>query len=60
MTSPSFFYQSLWDVISQDFIKLVTSFYNHSLDLKRINMASISLIPKKYMPILLLSTGLLV
>jgi hypothetical protein len=46
MGSP-FFYQSFCDIIFSYFMKLIFSFYEHSLNLKRINLASLCLIPKK-------------
>jgi hypothetical protein len=39
------FYQSCWDLISDDVMSLVHAFYHHELDLIRINLASIILIP---------------
>ena len=41
------FYQHFWDIIKDDFMQLVQAFYNNTLDLTRLNMASICLIPKK-------------
>lgn len=41
------FYQEFWDLILSDVMKLVNSFYYNQLDVARINLASICLIPKK-------------
>jgi hypothetical protein len=42
------FYQSCWDLIVDDVMSLINAFYIHELDLARINLASITLIPKKH------------
>jgi hypothetical protein len=42
-----YFYQECWELIFNDFMQLVHVFYNHELDLIRINLACICLIPKK-------------
>jgi hypothetical protein len=41
------FYQSYWDLVSSDIMQLVHAFHSNILDLSRINLASICLIPKK-------------
>lgn len=41
------FYQTFWDLISSDFMKLVNAFYYHNLDISKINMASVCLAPKR-------------
>jgi hypothetical protein len=41
------FYQAYWNLISTDFMQMVHAFYNHELDLSKINLAYICLIPKK-------------
>jgi Reverse transcriptase (RNA-dependent DNA polymerase) len=42
-----YFYQECWDLISNDFMQLEHAFYNNELDLARINLTYICLIPKK-------------
>jgi Reverse transcriptase (RNA-dependent DNA polymerase) len=41
------FYQSYWNIVADDVTPFVNAFYLHKLDLRRINLASIILIPKK-------------
>jgi hypothetical protein len=41
------FYQTFWEDIKTDFMHLIEAFYNNTLDLEKLNMASICLIPKK-------------
>jgi hypothetical protein len=41
------FYQSCWTLVSTDIMKLINAFYYGQLDLFRINLAYICLIPKK-------------
>lgn len=41
-----FFFQKYWSIIGQDLVKLGKYFYNGVVNLKRINWASIALIPK--------------
>lgn len=41
------FYQSYWDLIKNDIMLLLISFYNRTLDVSKLNLASICLIPKK-------------
>jgi hypothetical protein len=41
------FYLSCWDIISNNVIKLVHAFYHNILDISKINLASICLLPKK-------------
>jgi Reverse transcriptase (RNA-dependent DNA polymerase) len=41
------FYQSFWDLISRDICKLVNAFYFNQLDVSKLNLATICLIPKK-------------
>lgn len=44
---PDEFLQMHWHVIKGDFISIVQSFYEHSIDLTDINQANIIMIPKK-------------
>jgi hypothetical protein len=41
------FYQACWEVISSDVMKLVHAFYHNLLDISKLNLASICLLPKK-------------
>jgi Reverse transcriptase (RNA-dependent DNA polymerase) len=41
------FYQSFWDLVFRDIFKLVNAFYFNQLDVSKLNLASICLIPKK-------------
>jgi hypothetical protein len=41
------FYQSFWDLVSRDVCKLVNAFYYNQLDVFKLNLAVICLIPKK-------------
>ena len=41
------FYQTYWDLVQADLKLLVQSFYYRTLDLCKLNLASICLIPKK-------------
>lgn len=41
------FYQTFWDTISEDLFKIFQAFYNRTLDISKLNLASIFLIPKK-------------
>jgi len=41
------FYQTFWDILKDDLLRLFTSFYNHELDVAKFNLASITLLPKK-------------
>jgi Reverse transcriptase (RNA-dependent DNA polymerase) len=41
------FYQYFWDLISRDIFKLVNAFYHNQLDISKINLTVICLIPKK-------------
>lgn len=42
------FNQSYWNIVSPYLYKKITSFYNNDLDLSKLNIASICLIPKIY------------
>lgn len=44
---PFLFYQTFWDVIKADLMKLVNSFWENNLNLDRLNYAMITLIPKE-------------
>ena len=41
------FYQTFWEVIKGDLMRLVNSFWENNLDLDRLNYAIITLIPKE-------------
>jgi hypothetical protein len=41
------FYQKYWDLIKDELVLIVNAFYNHNLDLSKLNLATIVLIPKK-------------
>ncbi|XP_078156117.1 uncharacterized protein LOC144551891 [Carex rostrata] len=41
------FYQSFWDILKDDLLRIFTAFYNNNLDISKFNLASICLIPKK-------------
>ena len=41
------FYQSFWDLVHPDLLRLFLAFYNRTLDISKLNLASICLIPKK-------------
>jgi hypothetical protein len=41
------FYQTYWEVIKDEIFTVVNAFYNHSLDLSKLNLTTIILIPKK-------------
>ena len=41
------FYQSFWDVIKDDLLRIFNAFYHHELDVSKFNLATICLIPKK-------------
>jgi Reverse transcriptase (RNA-dependent DNA polymerase) len=41
------FYQNKWDLVKDVIVLIVNAFYNHNLDLSKLNLASIILIPKK-------------
>jgi hypothetical protein len=41
------FYQQYWDLIKDDILLMVNEFYNHRLDLSKLNLATIVLILKK-------------
>jgi hypothetical protein len=43
------FYQTYWEIVKIDAMKLVHAFYYNILDIFKINLASIYLIPKKRM-----------
>jgi hypothetical protein len=43
------FYQSCWDVISSDVMKLIHALYYNLLDISKLNLASICLLSKKNM-----------
>ena len=57
------FYQHYWDLVKEDMLALLEEFYEHNLDLDRLNYGVISLLPKgsdadriqKYRPICLLN-----
>jgi ADP-glucose pyrophosphorylase len=40
------FYQRYWEIIKKEIFILVNAFYNHNLDLTKINLAIITLVPK--------------
>jgi len=40
------FYHNFWDLIKSDLVDMFNDFYRGTLDLKRLNFAMISLIPK--------------
>jgi hypothetical protein len=42
------FYQSHWDIVQHDVLQLVSSFYNHTLNLSKLNHATIILVPKGF------------
>lgn len=44
---PFLFYQTYWDLIHLDLNLIFQAFYNRTLDLSKLNLASICLIPKK-------------
>jgi len=44
---PFLFYQTFWEVIKGDLMRLVNSFWENNLDLDRLNYAIITLIPKE-------------
>jgi hypothetical protein len=44
---PFLFYQSCWDIISNDAMKLVHDFYHDIFDISKLNIAFICLLPKK-------------
>lgn len=48
---PIEFYRSFWNIIKTDYMALILDFHNSGRNLKSINRASISLIPKKETPI---------
>jgi Reverse transcriptase (RNA-dependent DNA polymerase) len=41
------FFQTYWDIVSEDFNRVVTAFYNNALDLWSIKQEYITLIPQK-------------
>jgi hypothetical protein len=41
------FYQKYWDLIKDELVLMVNAFYNHNLDLSKLNLVIIVLIPKK-------------
>ena len=41
------FYQAGWEFIKSDLYKLFASFYFHDLDISKLNLAYVCLIPKK-------------
>lgn len=41
------FYHTFWDLIKNDLMQILQSFYNRTLDISKLNLASIILIPKK-------------
>jgi hypothetical protein len=43
---PIEFYQSCWDIVKTDIIQLFDDFYNHKVDISRINYGIITLLPK--------------
>lgn len=47
---PFLFYQTFWDTIQADIIQLFQAFYWNQLDIAKLNLASICLIPKKVDP----------
>jgi hypothetical protein len=59
---PAEFYQSCWEIVKDDLMVLFNDFYQHKIDLARINYGTIILIPKideattiqKFRPICLL------
>ena len=44
---PFLFYQTFWEVIKVDLLRLINSFWENKLDLDRLNYAMITLIPKE-------------
>jgi hypothetical protein len=42
-----FFYQSCWDIVKGDIMIIIRAFYHNKLDISKLNLASIYLIPKK-------------
>jgi hypothetical protein len=44
---PFLFYQTFWEVIKSDLMKLVNSFWENNLNLDRLNYAMITLLPKE-------------
>lgn len=41
------FYQTYWDIVFSDILALFQAFYTRTLDISKLNLASICLIPKK-------------